>query len=305
MDDSSLQIRRGDRFAFGRNWNAFVNLVDEGRIRSAIGSLRAALGVEDLAGRTFADVGCGSGLFSLAAHRLGARVHSFDFDAEAVESAVRLRRSFAPDAAWTIERGSILDGDYLARLGTFDVVYAWGVLHHTGAMWRAFDAAVELVAPGGLLFVALYNDQGRQSRIWTAVKRRYNRSGPAVRGALIAGSSAYIYRAWPLLEIGRLLSGGPRRTVTRARGMSRWHDMIDWVGGYPFEVSKPEQVIARAHARDLSLLHLKTCGGGLGCNEYVLRRPGRSVGAQEPADPAGDLVHLGGPRDQPPQGHSR
>ncbi|WP_433251040.1 class I SAM-dependent methyltransferase [Streptosporangium sp. CA-135522] len=305
MDDNLLQIRRGDRFAFGRNWNAFVDLVDEGRIESAADSLRMALGAEDLAGRTFLDVGCGSGLFSLAAHRMGARVHSFDFDPEAVESALRLRRVFAPDATWTIEQGSILDGDYLARLGTFDLVYAWGVLHHTGAMWRAFDAAVELVAPGGLLFVALYNDQGRQSRIWTAVKRRYNRSGPAVRGALIAGSSAYIYRAWPLLEIGRLLTGRPRTAVTRARGMSRWHDMIDWVGGHPFEVSKPEQVIARAHAHDLGLLHLKTCGGGLGCNEYVLRRPGGSADPDKPAESVDDLSHLGAARAQPAQGHSR
>lgn len=371
MDDHLLQIRRGDRFAFGRNWKSFVDLVDEGRVRSAIDSLRETLGVEDLTGRTFLDVGCGSGLFSLAAHRLGARVHSFDFDAEAVESAVRLRHAFVPDASgtiergsidasgtierepisaigrkpigasWTIERGSILDDGYLARLGSFDVVYAWGVLHHTGAMWRAFDAAVGLVAPGGLLFVSLYNDQGRQSRIWTAVKRRYNRSGPMTRGALIAGSSAYIYRAWPLLKAARLLRGRADPTVPQPRGMSRWHDMLDWVGGYPFEVSKPEQVLARAQAHDLGLVLLKTCAGGLGCNEYLLRRPvgavdaheptgsagahepagsakaqepNGSVGAQQPAgsadaqqpaDPADDLAHLGGPRAQPPQGHSR
>ncbi len=305
MDDNLLQVRRGDRFAFGRNWNSFVDLVDEGRVQSAVDSLRATLGVEDLAGRTFLDVGCGSGLFSLAAHRLGARVHAFDVDAEAVASAVRLRHAFAPGASWTIERGSILDDDHLARLGTFDVVYAWGVLHHTGAMWRAFDAAVGLVAPGGLLFVSLYNDQGRQSRIWTAVKRRYNRSGPMTRGVLIAGSSAYIYRAWPLLKAARLLRGRADASVAPPRGMSRWHDMLDWVGGYPFEVSKPEQVLARARVHDLGLLLLKTCAGGLGCNEYLLRRSAGSTGAQQPPEPAGDLTHLGGTRAQPPQGHSR
>ncbi|GHE27472.1 SAM-dependent methyltransferase [Streptosporangium violaceochromogenes] len=305
MDDNLLQIQRGERFAFGRNWNAFADLVDEGRVHTATGSLRTALGVEDLAGRTFLDVGCGSGLFSLAAHRLGARVRSFDADAEAVESAARLRRTFAPGAAWTIEQGSILDGGYLAGLGAFDVVYAWGVLHHTGAMWRAFDASAGLVAPGGVLFTALYNDQGGESRVWTAVKRRYNRSGPLVRGALIAASAAYIHRSWPLVGLGRLLTGGSRPASPRARGMSRWHDMLDWVGGYPFEVSKPEQVIARARARGLDLLYLKTCGGGLGCNEYVLRRPIGSAGAREGAETAGDLAYLGGPRPQTPQGHPR
>ncbi|MFC7649809.1 50S ribosomal protein L11 methyltransferase [Streptosporangium lutulentum] len=76
MGDSLLEIRRGDRFAFGRNWKAFAHLVDETRVATAVDSLCAALGIEDLTGRTFLDVGCGSGLFSLAAHRLGARVHS-------------------------------------------------------------------------------------------------------------------------------------------------------------------------------------------------------------------------------------
>ncbi|MEV4526439.1 methyltransferase domain-containing protein [Streptosporangium sp. NPDC049304] len=321
MDEILLQVRQGERFAFGRNWKAFVARVDESRVQRAIDSLRATLEVEDLAGRTFLDVGCGSGLFSLAAHRLGARVHSFDSDAEAVESAVRLRHAFAPDssrtveggatgtprmtereaadtsqmleerdASWTIERGSILDDGYLAGLGTFDVVYSWGVLHHTGAMWRAFDATVGLVAPGGLLFVSLYNDQGRQSRVWTAVKRRYNRSGPVTRCALVAGSAAYIYRAWPLIKVARLLRGRADPTAPQPRGMSRRHDMLDWVGGYPFEVSRPEQVLARARAHDLSLLLLKTCAGGLGCNEYLLRRPAEPV---RPAEPARSAVSIG------------
>ncbi|MEU4830217.1 class I SAM-dependent methyltransferase [Streptosporangium sp. NPDC023615] len=331
MDENLLQVRRGDRFAFGRNWTSFVGLVDEDRVRRAVDSLRATLGVEDLAGHTFLDVGCGSGLFSLAAYRLGARVHSFDADAEAVEAAVRLRHAFAPEASgtaeggtsescltvereatevspaveresadasrkvtresagacWTIEQGSILDGGRLARLGTFDVVYAWGVLHHTGDMWRAFDATVGLVAPGGLLFVSLYNDQGRQSRVWTAVKRRYNRSGPVTRGALIAGSAVYVYRAWPLLAVARLLRGGAGPADVQPRGMSRRHDLLDWVGGYPFEVSRPERVLARARAHDLDLLALKTCAGGLGCNEYLLRRPGGSDGPDGPGGPDG------------------
>ena len=296
MGDSLLEVRRGDRFAFGRNWNAFAHLVDEARIATAAGSLRATLGVEDLIGRTFLDVGCGSGLFSLAAHRLGARVHSFDFDPEAVETTLRLRQAFAPGADWVIEQGSILDGDYVARLGTFDLVYSWGVLHHTGAMWKAFEASVGLVAPGGSLFVALYNDQGWESRVWTVVKRRYNRSGPVLRGALLAMSSAYIYRRWPLIGLGAMLSGRRWPDAPAGAGHVRWHDMIDWVGGYPFEVSKPEHVIARAH--DLDLVHLKTCGGGLGCNEFVFRRTAGSDGAQAIAEPAGDLTGLGGSREQ-------
>jgi 2-polyprenyl-6-hydroxyphenyl methylase/3-demethylubiquinone-9 3-methyltransferase len=58
----------------------------------------------------------------------------------------------------------------------------------------------------------------------------------------------------------------------RVRGMSRWHDLLDWVGGWPFEVSTPDEIFAYLKARGFVLRHLKTCGGGLGCNEFVFVR---------------------------------
>ena len=59
------------------------------------------------------------------------------------------------------------------------------------------------------------------------------------------------------------------------RGMSRWHDVVDWIGGYPFEVASPEAVVDFCRARGFSLLRLKTCGRKMGCNEFVFER-GRS-----------------------------
>lgn len=53
------------------------------------------------------------------------------------------------------------------------------------------------------------------------------------------------------------------------RGMSVWHDLVDWVGGYPFEVAKPEEIFDFYRTKGFTLVRLKTCGGGLGCNEYV------------------------------------
>jgi 2-polyprenyl-6-hydroxyphenyl methylase/3-demethylubiquinone-9 3-methyltransferase len=274
MLDHQTEIRAGERFAFGANWRAFVELVDEARIAAAVGSLVHALGTSDLAGRTFLDVGCGSGLFSLAAHRLGARVHSFDYDTESVAATAELRARFATDSAWTVEPGSILDERYVASLGRFDIVYSWGVLHHTGHLHDAMAAAAGLVAPGGRLYMSVYNDQGRASRVWRRVKHRYNRSSRPMRLLLIALSFGYLHRNRPLNLAWQLLRRRrpPALRSPRLRGMSAKHDLVDWVGGYPFEVAKPEEVFAFLRPLGFELRYLKTCAGGLGCNEYVFER---------------------------------
>ncbi|MGW2519282.1 class I SAM-dependent methyltransferase [Streptomyces sp. NPDC001617] len=275
MLDCQTEISQGRRFAFGLNWQRFGQLIDEERIRGAQSSLEKALGTTDLTGRTFLDIGCGSGLFSLAAVRLGARVRSFDYDPDSVATARKVREEFAPGSDWDIECASILDTGFVAGLGQFDIVYSWGVLHHTGALWQAMEAASGLVARNGVLYVSIYNDQGGESRMWTSVKRRYNESGPAMRRLLLAGSVLYLSRKYPLRVVADLRRGGAgstARSAPRPRGMSRKHDLVDWVGGYPFEVASPEQVFDFCRNRGFQLRHLKTCKGGIGCNEFVFDR---------------------------------
>jgi 2-polyprenyl-6-hydroxyphenyl methylase/3-demethylubiquinone-9 3-methyltransferase len=213
---------------------------------------------------------------SLAARRLGARVHCFDFDPGSVGCAQYLRREYDGDSPdWRIEQGSILDAAYVARLGVHNVVYSWGVLHRTGNMHQAFENVARLVAPGGSLFISIYNDQGWKSRYWRVVKRIYN-GGALMRWLVIAWHAPLLARWYAI----RVSSG----TLEPERGMSIWTDIKDWLGGYPFEVAKPAEVIAFFAQRGFELVRAKDVGRGSGCNEFVFRLC--APGARE-AEPPG------------------
>lgn len=266
----SAELQHGQRFAFGANWSRFLRLLNEDRVHAAEDSLRAMMGVTGLDGKTVLDVGSGSGLFSLAAKRLGAQLHSFDYDPQSVACTVELRRRYFPDDKnWIVEEGSVLEPSYLGRLGEFDLVYSWGVLHHTGQMWQALENVTQLVRNNGLLFIAIYNDQGWISKYWTIVKRIYNRSNVG-RIVIIVLHAPYLFGLRYLI---RALTG----RLSVERGMSLWYDMLDWLGGYPFEVATPEAIFKFFQGKGFVLENLKTCRGRHGCNEFVFRKIGANV----------------------------
>lgn len=264
------------RFAFGENWRAFLSSLDEDRILEAVKSIQSRLGTDSLVGKRFLDIGSGSGLFSLASHRLGADVVSIDYDLDSVRCTEELRRRYAPDSShWLVQQGSVLDHQRMQSLGSFDIVYSWGVLHHTGEMDRAIANAAEATNVGGQLLIAIYNDQGGASRRWLRIKKLYNRLPVFCRPALVLVVATWYELKFSLARLMRLQNPLPFKdwkAKRNDRGMSAWHDWVDWVGGLPFEVAKPEAIIVPLRKRGFVLEDLKTVGSGWGCNEYVFRK---------------------------------
>lgn len=280
--DATLEIKKGDRFGFGANWTHFLSALDDQRIDAAVASLQEFLNVEDLKGQRFLDIGSGSGLFSLAARRLGATVHSFDFDPQSVACAEELKRRYFPDdELWHIEEGSVLHSDYLESLGTFDVVYSWGVLHHTGEMWVAIENAIGRVDEvDGKLFIAIYADQGWKSHLWWFIKIFYNRMPSVLRPIYVAAFSAvtqllvllkYTIKLKPMVAIAPFL--GDRRE----RGMSAKYDRIDWYGGFPFEFATLETLVRYFKARGFFVLKTRKSVSN-GCHELCLQRTSSAEG---------------------------
>lgn len=275
-EQHQTEVAAGERFEFGKNWAAFLAILDDERIAKAEESLKEMLEVDSLEGKAFLDIGSGSGLFSLAARRLGAKVHSFDFDSSSFACTQELRnRYFANDPNWRVEQGSALDAEYLNSLGTFDVVYSWGVLHHTGEMWRALENAVIPTKPDGKLFIAIYNDTGSQARRWHWIKKTYCRLPRILKTPFAVAVSLPDELKRMASAIIRLKPSEYVRSWTQyknGRGMNRWHDIIDWVGGYPYEVATVDQIFDFYKARGFSLTKITTGGVGLGCNEFVFER---------------------------------
>lgn len=260
-------------FSFGQNWQDYLQSLTPERITIAKASLTDFLGGKDaVKGKTFVDIGCGSGLFSLSAFLLGAkRVVSVDIDDNSLACVTSLREKHKNPDNWDIKKGSALDADFIKSLGTFDIVYSWGVLHHTGDMYTALDNVTALTKPKSQLYIALYNDNRLNvfhgtSSFWLRVKQLYNKSGIWVKKVLYCIYATYLYVG--LAAAGR----NPGRYIANyqsARGMSWKHDVIDWLGGYPYECASVDQIVNFFGERGYGCRKINP-STSIGCNEFLL-----------------------------------
>ena len=257
-------------FEFGENWRGFLRHVDQEAVAEAERGLLKLIPQERIEGARFLDIGCGSGLHSLAASRLGAaEVLAIDIDPKSVRAA---QQQLSGRKGAEARRLSIFDAEP-AYLGAFDLVYSWGVLHHTGAMWEAVERAAQFVKPGGLFAIALYQ-KTPFCGLWRIEKRLYTASPEPLRWlARALYTAAYVAG---LALVGR----NPLRVIRdrkNTRGMNFHTDIHDWLGGYPYESAEPAEIKARIEplgfvsVREYPLP--KRFGlFGTGCCEFVFQR---------------------------------
>ena len=256
------------RFSFGKNWVSYSKNIGTIHIKNSEKDLKKFL-KKNIKNKKFLDIGCGSGLSSLSARNLGATVTSYDRDYFSTKCTRELKKKYyKDDKKWKIlNSGDVLNSNFCKKLGKFDIIYSWGVLHHTGNQKKALQNIFYNSKKGSYFFIALYNDQGFNSKVWKIIKYTYNllKFYPLqiIFALFILIINIMIVHVFTFNNISLQLvkyKNNPKKLMDKQfaalktflgylkdykkyRGMSYWHDQIDWIGGYPYEVSKPKDII--------------------------------------------------------------
>ena len=229
-------------FSFGKNWENFIRLnFSEERVGIAQKHLLDFLDRDDLKDKYFMDIGCGSGLHSLAAFKANAKkIVSFDFDPYSVATTKKVRAMYGNPSHWEVLHGSILEKDFISALEPADIVYSWGVLHHTGDLWQAVRNASSFLKDGSIFYVAIY-EKNNDSDYWIEVKKKYNNSSQLGKKRM---EVAYVWNSFFKSRSFRTIVESFKyvKNYRKSRGMAFWTDVKDWLGGWPYEPATLEEI---------------------------------------------------------------
>ena len=261
-----------EAFDFGSNWRHYsARALTTSRVEGAREAFSVLTSGIELKSRSFLDVGFGQGLTALCAADAGAAVYCLDVNPRCAEALELTSQYFLPEAKekLTLISGSILSAIDVSQLreksgSGYDVVHSWGVLHHTGDMEKAFANCVGLVKPGGQLIVAIYNRHW-SSPLWGCIKRVYCRL-PRI------GQKTMIWLFVPVIYLAKLLVTR-RNPLEKERGMDFLVDIVDWVGGYPYEYATVDEVLDLGTKYGLKMLRVAPARVPTGCNEFVFTKP--------------------------------
>ncbi|HEX2957324.1 MAG TPA: class I SAM-dependent methyltransferase [Chitinispirillaceae bacterium] len=257
------------QFDFGKNWASFS--------RSALSTIRIETARNDfnnlfsgipLKGKTFLDIGFGQGLSLLFANEAGAVTVGNDINPSCYDAINESARFFnLSSITFPLILGSILENTTieniqraLERKMLFDIVHSWGVLHHTGGMYDALSKAMNLVARGGYFVIAIYNYH-YTSLLWRFIKLIYCKSHPCLKKLMIT-----VF--YPLIAAAKFAVTG-KNPFKKDRGMNFYYDVIDWIGGYPYEYASKQKIINYCEEYGFTCIRCVDADVPTGCNQFV------------------------------------
>jgi ubiquinone/menaquinone biosynthesis C-methylase UbiE len=265
-----MDEKKNIAFNFGENWQKFSeNSLDADKLKAAMESLRKLISEEKIKDRSFLDIGCGSGIFAIAASLMGAKkVIGIDISKESVAASINNKNRFAPQSNISFFHKSVFDEDVF-ELGEFDIVYSWGVLHHTGNMYGAIDRACRFASSGALFVIAIYNKHW-SSGVWKLIKWFYNVMPKPIQRLMI-------WFFYLIIALAKLIVTRKNPFAKKKRGMSFYHDIVDWVGGYPYEYAGKDDIINYMEKKEFKCVKFVKPVVPTGCNEFVFLKNGASL----------------------------
>jgi len=260
-----MRNKKNVLFNFGKNWQAYsAHSLNNQKFNEALNSLKELIGEDKIKNSKFLDIGCGSGVFAIAASKIGAKeTVGIDISKESISALLQNQKKFTSPKKVKFFCRSILDKD-IFNLGQFDIVYSWGVLHHTGKMWKAIENSLDLVKRNGLLVLAIYNKHW-SSPFWKMIKRFYNFSPIFIKKTLV-----FIFY-W-VIALTKLIIAKKNPLKNKRRGMSFYYDIIDWLGGYPYEYAPKDEIKNFIEKKKFKLIKFVKAPVPTGCNEFVFQQ---------------------------------
>jgi SAM-dependent methyltransferase len=255
------------QFNFGKNWKNFSdNALDSEKVSQAREDFANLL--KNVSGKTFIDIGFGQGLGLLTATSLGLETAGADINPLCKE-VLEKNQSFFPEMKQSIPVvvGSILESSTLFSIHQirtkYDIVHSWGVLHHTGDMQKAIENTASLVNDKGYFILAIYNRHW-SSALWLLIKWIYCHVPSFLQTLLI-------YLFIPIIFLAKFMVTG-KNPLKKERGMNFFYDVIDWVGGYPYEYASIEEMKNTMQKLGFEMLKAIPAQVPTGCNEFIFRK---------------------------------
>jgi len=120
----------------------------------------------NLAGKKALDVGCGQGRWAYGLKKIGCDVLGIDTS----PSAIELARKWGLNAKVM----NLFEISNAGLAGQFDLVWCWGVIHHTADPERAFRSVVDAARRGGLIHCYVYSrPRSRRVRVMREVLKPF------------------------------------------------------------------------------------------------------------------------------------